>query len=405
MSASSAAPRDLPKALQVAGGVTIRPAAKIALKLANKMQDDLIAEGWPEGKNLGPEGEIARNHRTTERAIREAMRVLEWRGVGSVRRGHAGGLVVASPSTEDAGRFLGLYLAAIKCNSADVGRNGKLLLQEFSREHSRAREFLQSLIDRTQESMLLTQESALGPDRPSTSNRALRISYRILDDLRESGVLLTIDDMMDRYHAGRPVLVQALRALESVELIGIVRGRSGGVVKRQPTAGAMVRTVLPAFLASGLQPLEFAAILAAANLRCAVGACRSAGRMTTLRRMAMELDEQAIARGDVADQVSILRKIASYSGDELSHLFARSVWYYLARQNTGRYTCDLASARLMVDLTRALVDSVLSGNPQAAENACRELYRGLGDVAAKSVEARLEGPLHPAGRVSLAVAI
>lgn len=399
MSAASAAPRDLPKALQAAGGVIVRPAAKIALKLADKMQDGLIAEGWPEGKNLGPEAEVARNYRTTERVIREAMRVLEWRGVGSVRRGHAGGLVVATPSAEDAGRFLGLYLAAIKTSPADVERNGKLLFQELSGGHPKVAEFLRTLIDRTQESMLLISESALSPGTHSASNRALRISYRILLDLDNTGALLTIDDMMDRYHVGRPVLVQALRALESVELIEIVRGRSGGVAKGRPTAGAIVRIMLPAFLASGLKPLEFAAILTAANIRCAIGACGSARRMTALRRLSLELDERAIARGDVKGQIRILRKIASYSGDELSHLFARSVWYYLARQNTGHYACDHASARLLVDLTRKLVDAVLSGNPEAADPACRELYRGLGDVAARSVAAQQEGLLQPADRI------
>lgn len=392
MPAPSAAPRDLPKALQIAGGVAIRPAAKIALRLADRMQDDLIAQGWPQGKNLGPEGETARAYRTTERVIRETMRVLEWRGVGNVRRGHSGGLVVTNPSMEGAGRYLGLYLAAKGCGSAEIDRYGKMLLREISGEQPRARQFVRTLVAHTQASMRLTAESALVPDRLSNSNRAVRISYRILQDLNGTDATLTIEDMMDRYHAGRPVLVQALRALESVELIRIVRGRSGGVARCRPTAGAMVRMVLPAFLASGLRRDEFAAILAAANIRCAIGACRGAGRMTALSKLAMDLDEAAFAQGDMAGQVRILRQIASYSGDELSHLLAGAVWYCLARQNVARPARDSGSAQAMVDVTRKLVDAVLSGNPESAGDAARELHRCLDEVVRKSIAAQGEDP-------------
>ena len=101
--------------------------------------------------------------------------------------------------------------------------------------------------------------------------------------------------------------------------------------------------------------------------------------------MGLELDVEAFAQGDMTGQIRILRQIASYSGDELAHLFARSVWYYLARQNTGPYACDTVSARMMVDVTRDLVSSVLSGNPTAAEETCRELHRQLGELAVKSI--------------------
>jgi DNA-binding FadR family transcriptional regulator len=291
---------------------------------------------------------------------------------------------------------LGLYLAAIGCGSADIERNGTLLLQEFSGDQPRAGKFVRKLIAQTRESASLTPESALAPDR-SASNRAIRISYRILRDLNETDMLLTIPDMMDRYHAGRPVLVQALRALESVELIRIIRGRSGGAVKCRPTAGTMVRMVLPAFLASGLRQDELAAILAAANVRCAVGACRMAERTVALGKLAAALDASAIARGDLAAQVRILRKIASCSGDELAHLFARTVWYCLARQTSGIYPCDPPSARLMVEVTRNLVDAVASGDSKSAARAARQFHRALDEVIYKAIVAQPEGPPAPAG--------
>ena len=146
-----------------------------------------------------------------------------------------------------------------------------------------------------------------------------------------------------------------------------------------------VKALLPAFCASGLTLQEFASILAAANTRCAVAACAAGARMARLGRMGLELDVEAFAQGDMTGQIRILRQIASYSGDELAHLFARSVWYYLARQNTGPYACDTVSARMMVDVTRDLVSSVLSGNPTAAEETCRELHRQLGELAVKSI--------------------
>jgi DNA-binding FadR family transcriptional regulator len=51
----------------------------------------------------------------------------------------------------------------------------------------------------------------------------------------------------------------------------------------------------------------------------------------------------------------------------------------------------------MVEVTRNLVDAVLSGDPKSADRAARELHRGLDEVVSKATIAQQEGQLRPAG--------
>ena len=70
----------------------------------------LLQRGWPVGKALGGLPEVQKNLGLGRPACREAMIILEARGLLDVRRGPGGGLFVAAPTVEDAVGAMLMYL-------------------------------------------------------------------------------------------------------------------------------------------------------------------------------------------------------------------------------------------------------------------------------------------------------
>ena len=70
----------------------------------------LLQRGWPVGKALGGLPEVQKDLGLGRPACREAMIILEARGLLDVRRGPGGGLFVAAPTVEDAVGAMLMYL-------------------------------------------------------------------------------------------------------------------------------------------------------------------------------------------------------------------------------------------------------------------------------------------------------
>ena len=84
--------------------------AKTAALLARRIEDEIVADGWPVGKRLGSEAELMRRYEVSRAVLREAIRLLEQHQVVATKEGRGGGLVVIAPDSAAITRALELYL-------------------------------------------------------------------------------------------------------------------------------------------------------------------------------------------------------------------------------------------------------------------------------------------------------
>jgi DNA-binding FadR family transcriptional regulator len=85
--------------------------ASLAHEAVLDMEMSLLSQGWPVGQSLGALPEVQKRLGLGRPASREAVTILEARGLLDVRRGPGGGLFVAAPALEDVAGAVLMYLA------------------------------------------------------------------------------------------------------------------------------------------------------------------------------------------------------------------------------------------------------------------------------------------------------
>jgi DNA-binding FadR family transcriptional regulator len=101
-----------------------RPSAgdhsKLAAQTARRIEDDIVAAGWPVGEVIGSEADLMERYDISRAVLREAVRLVEHHGVARMRRGPAGGLVVQAPDAAAAVSAVVLYLEHVDPSVADL---------------------------------------------------------------------------------------------------------------------------------------------------------------------------------------------------------------------------------------------------------------------------------------------
>jgi DNA-binding FadR family transcriptional regulator len=95
---------------RAAGAGVARSEAKLAAQVARRIEDDVIAAGWPVGHVLGSELDLRDRYGVSRAVLREAVRLVEHHSVAVMRRGPSGGLVIREPSAEPASVAMAVYL-------------------------------------------------------------------------------------------------------------------------------------------------------------------------------------------------------------------------------------------------------------------------------------------------------
>ena len=85
--------------------------ANLAHEAVLGMEFGLLCQGWPVGLALGAMPEVRESMGLGRPAFREAITILEARGMLDVRRGPGGGLFVAAPALEDVAGAVLMFLA------------------------------------------------------------------------------------------------------------------------------------------------------------------------------------------------------------------------------------------------------------------------------------------------------
>lgn len=84
---------------------------KLAEVVARKLLTRVVALGWPTGQVLGSETDLMDEFGISRAVFRESVRLLEHHGVGRMRRGPGGGLVVTAPNVGSVAESASIYLA------------------------------------------------------------------------------------------------------------------------------------------------------------------------------------------------------------------------------------------------------------------------------------------------------
>jgi DNA-binding FadR family transcriptional regulator len=83
---------------------------KLGEILAERIEDEIVKNGWPVGAVLGSEPELIEKYGVSRAVFREAIRIVDHHGVAEMRRGPGGGLVVAAPDLDAVVRAVSLQL-------------------------------------------------------------------------------------------------------------------------------------------------------------------------------------------------------------------------------------------------------------------------------------------------------
>jgi DNA-binding FadR family transcriptional regulator len=103
--------RELPKSSVLKTGSEVSELAGV--QLADQLVRDLLRLKARPGTVISSEAELRALHSAGRPVFRQAVRILEERGVAHMRRGHGGGLVVSEPSADFAGRALSIVIESL----------------------------------------------------------------------------------------------------------------------------------------------------------------------------------------------------------------------------------------------------------------------------------------------------
>jgi DNA-binding FadR family transcriptional regulator len=203
---------------------------KLGEILAERIEDEIVAQNWPVGSLLGSEAELIERYGVSRAVFREAMRIVDHHGVAEMRRGPGGGLVITEPNLGAVVRAVSLQLQYERIRPEDVAESRKVL--ELScvrlateRLNAPAAARIEEFLEREQERIKETRKSrrARG-DLPShdfhllladlTGNPALRVFVQMITRVlgEQSPRARSLERVAEEVHTVHARIAEALIA-------------------------------------------------------------------------------------------------------------------------------------------------------------------------------------------------
>ncbi|WP_176593606.1 FadR/GntR family transcriptional regulator [Sphingobium sp. EM0848] len=73
---------------------------KLSAQIARSISEQIAKAGWPVGEIIATEAELIRNFSVSRAVLREALGLIELHGIGTMKAGKGGGLLVTAPAYE-----------------------------------------------------------------------------------------------------------------------------------------------------------------------------------------------------------------------------------------------------------------------------------------------------------------
>jgi DNA-binding FadR family transcriptional regulator len=311
--------------------------ARLAEDLARRIEDDIAGLCLAPDSSLGSLRELSERYHAGRSVVREAVGLLERRGLGRLRPGPCGGFILARPRPEAIGAALAdhfLSMGITPCQIEDAREAMTLICAQAARDP------VSPLLQQCFEGLTsgLPGRKALSGDagRPGSAvTRAASIARCLAEEIQRArpacSRLGSEWDLCERFGVSRLTLRQAIRLLQDSGLVECRRGRGNGLVIRDRRASGSIRLMLAYLIGEKLDAA------AAGTLLFQLNACVPAlavSRATEEQRTQLEA---ALSRlegcesFDRCDLLALVHLVSRLADSPVIDLFSRCLAAYEAR--------------------------------------------------------------------------
>jgi DNA-binding FadR family transcriptional regulator len=347
-------------------------AARQAEALARRIEDDIADLGLIPGASFGSLRELAERYHAGRSVVREAVGILERRGLGRLRPGPCGGFILARPGVESIAaalteHFLARAITPQQLHDAraalellvHTGAGGPVVpLLAHCVEH------LDAVLREEREGVHVARASGL-PAGPAT--RAVAISRQLAAEIqaaRGTGTRLGSEwQLGERFQVSRLTVRQAIRLLQDSGLVECRRGRGNGLVIHDRRTTGNIRLVLAYLIGEQLDPMTVGTILFQLNAHVPALAV---SRADAAQRRQLESWLARLAHGDTFERYDLLglvHCVARLADSPIVDLFSRCLAAYEARFHASlAERLDTAAHASYFHLVRRLLDQMHTGD-------------------------------------------
>jgi DNA-binding FadR family transcriptional regulator len=228
------------------------PADKLAAQVAQRIEADIIRNGWPVGDVLGSEQDLQGRYGVSRSVLREAVRLVEHHQVAGMRRGPGGGLIVSAPDAGPATRALVIYLEFIGLGAEDL-MQARLLLEPLAASLAadrvteegiaRLRDLLAQEVARDEEPGLDSQDLLHVLIGELSGNPALHLFIDVLTRLTSRYVSTTRRITKDELAAGKATSRESHLAITEAVIAGDTGRAAGTTSQHLVEVGEKLRTL------------------------------------------------------------------------------------------------------------------------------------------------------------------
>ncbi|QUD90198.1 GntR family transcriptional regulator [Phenylobacterium montanum] len=380
-------------------------AEKGACRVARRIEESLIANGWPRGLSCGSEQALAERFGIGRAVIREAVRILEVRGTARMVRGPRGGLRILEIDPRRTADVLVRFALFFGVTEAQLGEAEKALghvREELEgpearhgrpaeRQHLAVLDFFDGVVSSLQR--MIRSVDGRAAFRPllipedGRCSRAQEIAKRMLlecsaEEWTRGHRLGSEEDLCFRYGVDRDVFRQAVRILESAGAAETFCGRGHGLVSQAPRTGSVARLVSCLFASSGVDPQAVMLVFQRLSIEIvSLAAARTSPDRCEEVARALDQLEDALNGRDASKVLprvfAVEEAIESVAANPILHLFVQSVRGYPSAHLPRDPALLDAMNRQFLVLSRPILEAFRANCVQAAASAQRSRASGL----------------------------
>lgn len=369
--------------IYVASACDGEPEARLTEELARRIEDDIAGLGMAPGASLGSLRELAERYRAGRSVVREAVGLLERRGLGRLRPGPCGGFILARPRPEAIGAALAEYFlsGSIAIHQVEDVREALELMERNAPDNPVTP--LLTLCLAGIDSGVRAGEWPVRADRSvarvatAGGTRAAVIARRLTEEIqraRPTGTRLGSEwDLCERFGVSRLTLRQAIRLLQDSGLVECRRGRGNGLVIRDRRAAGLIRLMLAYLIGEKLDPMAAGTLLFQLNA-CVPALAVSRASVPQRRQLEAALSRlEACESFDRVDLLGLVHLVSRLADSPVIDLLSRCLAAYEARfRDSLAARLPLAAQASYFRLVRRLLDRMPPGAADAAACAKRE---------------------------------